>query len=222
MSEGEGPRPPQAETKLGPNPITHTPDGRLRRRNDPHGLTRGERAEVYLMRAGRRVEEWFERNTSPRQADQIPTSEATQPESAPREPQEPPITTPQITVNGLPITHEALQVEEDPLRFGSDVPSSTIRVMRALNWIGEFFQQRVITPILGAPSHQPMARRPRYQYPHEMKVQRATGAPSSVNVVKPAQELPYDWNDPKRGAPEFQDNPVIDTTESTPNSTSSK
>lgn len=214
MPEGEGQRPPQTEAKLGPNPITHTPDGWLRRRSDPHGLTRGEQAEIYLMRAGTRIEDWLERYTSPKQSKPIPTPETDQPETTPHKPIEPTTSDSLKAENEAPVT-ESLH-EEDPLRFGADVPASTIRVMRALNWIGDWFGRNVADRILGPRENLPLVRRPEFQYKHDMRVQKGTSAPSSVRVVEPAKEPPYDWNDMKRGDPDVQDNPVIETTESGP------
>lgn len=217
MPEGEGPRPPQTESKLGPNPIFHTPDGGLRRRNDPHGLTRAEQAWIYFERGARRFDILVNKLTEPAEPAQssdllpqkdVPTNQAI--ETSP-EPQH-------IEPAGVE-NHDIS--EDDPLRFGSDVPSSTIRVMRALNWIGGIGRS-IADRILGPREDLPLVRRPEYQYKHDMRVQKGTSAPSSVRVVEPEKEPPYDWNDPKRGAPEFQDNPVIDTTESTPDSTSSK
>ena len=198
MPEGEKPpflSPEPVRQDLPPNPVTHADNGFLRRKDDPHGLTLRERAALGFDRTLKRVDNAIGRIVDPPEA------------------------TPQVEmVVGEENTSAEPQPnsEEDPLRFGSDLPPMTVRFMRAANRVGEFFQRHFATPLLGEPTHQPLVRRPEYQYPHEMKVQRSTSAPSSIRVVEQKAEPPYDWADRKNGSSEFQDNPVIDTTEAIP------
>lgn len=210
MPEGERPpflSPDSIRQKIPPNPVTRTDNGFLRRRDDPHGLSLRERAALGFDRTLKRVENEIGRITDPPEA-ASQAGEAIEQESTQ-------INGDEVKLHNAPIEPQP-NSEEDPLRFGSDLPPITVRFMRAANRVGEFFQRHFATPLLGEPSHQPLVRRPEFQYPHEMKVQRSTSAPSSIRVIEQKPEPPYDWADRKNGSSEFQDNPVIDTTEAIP------
>lgn len=193
MPEGEGPRPINSDI-LGPNPMTHTEDGRLRRRSDPHGLEFKEQAWTYFDRAALRLDEMVgfiggRKKNNGEESDSH-------------------IKSPEHEIENIGVS------PEDPFRYGSDMSPLVIKSLRALNRIGAFIEKLFARPTFDAhPTSQTSASAPTTEAPPRA---------GSVRVIPKKQNPPYDWNDPKQGAPEFQDNPVIDTTESTPDSTSSK
>lgn len=204
MPEGETPQiasPEPAKQHLPPNPITHTDNGSLRRRDNPHGLSLQQQAAIGFDRTLQRVDNAIGRITdSPQES--VVRDEATGQEPVLPSPIDAPVP------HEVPTEHQT-NSEEDPRQLGPDMSPSTLGFMHMAHRVGEFFQRHLVTPFIGKKeAPQPMVRRPQFEYTHEMRVQRSTSAPSNVRVLDQQQEPPFDWANQETGDSKLQNKPT--------------